>query len=359
LASLHPLPLPIGSTADTHHSVTALAPMQDVTDLSFMTTIGHYGCPDYFFTEYFRVHETSRLDKHILKSITENATDRPVFAQLIGESIPDLVRTTELLSHYPIAGIDLNMGCPAPRIYRKNVGGGLLRDPDKIDQILGALRSIVPGRLTVKMRIGFEDSNLFDQLLELIDRHDIDLLSLHGRTVKEMYHGAVHYDLIAHAVQRLRCPVFANGNISSAQAALAVLNQTQAAGVMVGRAAIRNPWIFSQIRQAVAGQPVSIVTLPEVRDYIDRLYRMQKVQDVPEKARMSHLKMYLNYIGQGVDPAGLFLREMRRAQTEVELFDICDRALLDGGDRIFADEPYAGLFARPKSETNQFVTNPS
>jgi tRNA-dihydrouridine synthase B len=350
--------LPIGPTSDTNNAVTALAPMQDVTDLSFMTTIGHYGCPDYFFTEYFRVHETSRLDKHILKSITENATDRPVFAQLIGESIPDLVRIVALLRHYPIAGIDLNMGCPAPRIYRKNVGGGLLRDPDKIDQILGALRSVVSGRLTVKMRIGFEDSHLFDRLLDLIDRHDIDLVSLHGRTVKEMYHGAVNYDLIAQAVQRLRCPVFANGNISSARAALAVLAQTQAAGVMVGRAAIRNPWIFSQIRQALAGQPISIVTLPEVRDYIDRLYRMQKVQDVPEKARMSHLKMYLNYIGQGVDPGGLFLREMRRAQTEVELFDCCDRALLEGGNRIFADEPYAGLFARPKSETTPLVTHP-
>lgn len=331
--------------------------MQDVTDLSFMTTIAGYGCPDYFFTEYFRVHETSRLDKPILRSITENKTDRPIFAQLIGESIPDLVRTAELLSHYPIAGIDLNMGCPAPRIYRKNVGGGLLRDLDKVDQILGALRSAIPGRFTVKMRIGFEDTSQFDRLLALIDRHDIDLLSLHGRTVKEMYHGTVNYDLIAHAVQRSRCPVLANGNISSARTALAVLSTTKASGVMVGRAAIRNPWIFKQIREAVSGQPISRVTLAEVRDYIDRLYQMQKVQTVPEKARMSHLKMYLNYIGQGVDAAGLFLRDMRRAQSEAELFSICDRALLAEGDRWFADEPYEGLFARPKSEAN-VVTSP-
>ena len=105
-------------------AVTALAPMQDVTDLDFMNAIAEYGCPDYFFTEYFRVHETSRLDKPILRSIVENTTNRPIFAQMIGESIPDLVRTARLLSQYPIAGIDLNMGCPAPRIYRKNVGGG-------------------------------------------------------------------------------------------------------------------------------------------------------------------------------------------------------------------------------------------
>ncbi len=332
-------------------SLTALAPMQDVTDVCFINAIAEYGAPDYFFTEYFRVHGNSGVDKYILRSITENTTNRPVFAQMIGESIPDLVRTAKLLSHYPIAGIDLNMGCPAPRVYRKNVGGGLLKDPDRIDRILGELRSAVTGRLTVKMRVGFEDTSQFDRLLELIDEHQIDLLSLHGRTVKEGYHGNVHYDLIAHAVARLSCPVLANGNVSSAGSAMSILSQTQAAGVMIGRAAIRNPWIFSQIRQALAGMPVSIVKLSQVRGYIDRLYQMQKVQAVPEKSRVSHLKMYLNYIGQGVDSDGVFLRDMRKAQTAAEIFDICDRELLSYPDRPFSSEPYLGLFARPKCES--------
>jgi tRNA-dihydrouridine synthase B len=333
--------------------LTALAPMQDVTDVCFMQVIAHYGCPDYFFTEYFRVHESSAVDKHILRSITENTTGRPVFAQMIGENVSDLARTAKLLSHYPIAGIDLNMGCPAPRIYRKNVGGGLLRDPDKIDRILGELRSTVDGLLTVKMRIGFEDTANFDQILNLIDKHQIDLLSLHGRTVKDMYHGVVHYDLIAHAVQRLACPVLANGNISSAATALTVLAQTQAAGAMIGRAAIRNPWIFQQVRQALAGEPVLVVTLEQVREYIDRLHQMQITQKIPERGRVSNLKMYLNYIGQGVDVAGVFLRDMRRAQTEEELLGICDRDLLSHPQSPFAVEPYSGLFARPQSETQK------
>ncbi len=330
--------------------LTALAPMQDITDLCFMKTIAEYGCPDYFFTEYFRVHESSRLDQHILRSITENTTNRPIFAQMIGENIPDLVRIAQLLSRYPIAGIDLNMGCPAPKIYRKHVGGGLLRDPDRIDRILGELRSHVAGRLTVKMRIGFEDTANFERILSLIDRHEIDLLSLHGRTVKEMYGSKVHYDLIAHAVQRLRCPVLANGNVTSAATAMAVLSQTQAAGVMIGRSAIRNPWIFRQIREAVSGQEISSVTLAQVRHYIDRLYRSQLEKSVPEKSRVSHLKMYLNYIGQGVDAAGIFLRDMRTAQTEAELFGVCDRELLGHPTRLFAPEPYPGLFARYRAE---------
>jgi tRNA-dihydrouridine synthase B len=350
---------PVGVAAKQEHLVathelasalTALAPMQDVTDVCFMNMIASYGCPDYFFTEYFRVHESSRLEKHILRAITENDTNRPIFAQMIGESIPDLVRTVKLLVRYPIAGIDLNMGCPAPKIYRKNVGGGLLRDPDQIDRILGELRAAVDGRLTVKMRIGFEDTSNFDRVLDSIDRHQIDMLSLHGRTVKEMYHGEVHYDLIAHAVKRLRCPVLANGNVTSATTAIAILDQTQAAGVMVGRSAIRNPWIFKQIREALAGEPVSTVTLAQVRDYIDRLYQMPKVQAIQDKSRISHLKMYLNYIGQGVDPGGVFLRDMRKAQTEAELFGVCDRQLLTYPDQLFAASPYEGLWARPQAE---------
>jgi tRNA-dihydrouridine synthase B len=331
-------------------AVTALAPMQDVTDICFMNVIAAYGCPDYFFTEYFRVHESSRLDKYILRSITENTTGRPIFAQMIGESIPDLVRIAKSLSDYPVAGIDLNMGCPAPRIYRKHVGGGLLRDPDKIDRILGELRANVAGRLTVKMRIGFEDTSEFDRVLNLINKHQIDLLSLHGRTVKEAYHGAVHYDAIAQAVQKLACPVLANGNVSSALTAISVLSQTQAAGVMVGRSAIRNPWIFKQIREALSGQEISVVTLEQVRGYIDRIYQMSQVKVVAEKSRVSHLKMYLNYIGQSVDAAGMFLREMRKAQTEVELFGICDRYLLTQPQEVFSPDPYPGIFARPKCE---------
>jgi len=320
-------------------ALTALAPMQDVTDLFFMSVIASYGSPDYFFTEYFRVHSSSTLNQKILRSITENATGRPIFAQLIGESIPDLIRTARALSCYPIAGIDLNLGCPAPRIYRKNVGGGLLRDPEKVNQILGELRRVVNGRLTVKMRIGFENTANFDCLLDLINQHDIDLLSLHGRTVKQMYYGAVHYDLIAHAVLRVNCPVLANGNITSASSAAAVLSQTGAAGVMIGRAAIRNPWIFKQLRQYLNAQPVSIVTLAEVHNYIERLRQTTTALTVPERARVGYMKMYLNYIAQGVDTAGSFLRNIRLAQTETELFGACDRYLLSEPDREFASEP--------------------
>lgn len=331
--------------------LSALAPMQDVTDLPFMRLMAHYGAPDYYFTEFFRVHAQSRPEKHILRSIDENRTGRPVFAQLIGEDIGHMVRTVRELLHHPVAGIDLNMGCPAPKIYKKNVGGGLLRDPAKIDSLLGALRDAVPGLFTVKMRIGFDSTAPYETVLQLIDKHAVDLLSVHGRTVKEGYRSEVHYDFIATAARSVRCPVLANGNITSAAKAAAVLAETDAAGVMIGRHAIRNPWIFRQTRELLVGAPVFAPTLADVREYVDRLYRETRGPGIPEHAHVAKMKKYLNFVGQSVDAQGAFLHDMRRAMTAAELFAVCDRHLLSEPARSFASEPYAGVIARPNCES--------
>ena len=336
---------------------TALAPMQDVTDLAFMGVVAHYGAPDFFFTEFFRVHAQSRPEKHILRSIDENATGRPVFAQLIGEDLGHLTRTVDELLRHKVAGIDLNLGCPAPKVYKKNVGGGLLREPGRIAQILAALRAAVPGLFTVKMRIGFDDTSRFDEIIDLVNAHHVDLLTVHGRTVKEMYRSDVHYDFIARAVARARCPVLANGNVTSAARAAAIIADTRAAGVMIGRHAIRNPWIFRQCREQFARGSATRTTLSEVRDYVGRLYRATQTPGIPEHMHVNKMKKYLNFVGQSVDGTGAFLHEMRRAETEVGLFSVCDRHLLTEPTREFSPEPYPGVIARPNCETPNAATD--
>src|SRR5436309_2454023 len=201
----------------------ALAPMQDVTDLPFLKLMAAYGGADLYFTEYFRVHATSRLEKHILQSITDNPTGQPIIAQMIGNDIPSLVRTARELQEYPVVAVDLNLGCPAPVVYRKCAGGGLLREPERIDAILGALRDAISIKFTVKTRIGFDSARVFDELLPIFAKHSIDLLTVHGRTVVEMYRTEVHYDYIARAVRELPFPVLANGNVYSARNAAEIL----------------------------------------------------------------------------------------------------------------------------------------
>ncbi|MFO8026180.1 MAG: tRNA-dihydrouridine synthase family protein [Opitutales bacterium] len=337
--------------------LTALAPMQDVTTLPFMRLLGKYGAPDLLFTEYFRVHGHSRLEPHIVDSILHHGTGRPVFAQLIGESLPDLERTVEAIraAELPVAGIDLNMGCPAPKVYKKNVGGGLLRDPAKVDEILGCLRAAVSGRFTVKMRIGFEDDRHFEAILDLIEKHQVDLLSLHARTVKEAYRSEVHYDYIKRAAGRVPCPVLANGNITSVAKAQRVLDETGSAGVMIGRHCIRNPWIFRQLREHFAGEPIYTPTLADVRQYVEDLYEATTLPDREGRHHINHLKKFLNFVGLSVDTDGQFLHDMRRAKSKEELDEICDRHLIDAGRATepFPAEPIKGLVARPNCETAQ------
>ncbi|MGE9292216.1 MAG: tRNA dihydrouridine synthase [Puniceicoccales bacterium] len=343
---------PLPETLIPGQPPSALAPMQDVTTLPFMRVVSELGAPDYFFTEYFRVYEHSRLIPYILSSITENPSGRPVFAQLIGEHLESMAHTARELQAYPIAGVDLNLGCPAPKVYKKNVGGGLLRDPDHVNRLLGTLREACPGRFTVKMRIGFDSTEYYEELLGLINKHGIDLLSVHGRTVKEMYRGEVHYDFIQQAVQAVNCPVLANGNITSVPKARAVLAATGAAGIMMGRSAIRNPWLFRQWREAAAGQKYFRPTLGDVRIYIDKLWAATLRPGSPPKRHIAYMKKFLNFVGQSVDPESRFLKAMRRAQTPAELFTVCDEHLVNDGaaERPYAEEPYAGVIARPNHE---------
>src|SRR3954468_3619242 len=166
---IHPPSLP--SLLANPEPILALAPMQDVTDLAFWNLMSRYDGADLYVTEYFRVHPDSRLDPHILASITENPTGRPVVAQMMGNDIPGLVRAAKELQQHPIAAVDLNLGCPVPVVNRKCAGGGLPRDPQHADGIRRALRDAVTIPFTVKTRLGFDDSAGFDDLLAIFARH--------------------------------------------------------------------------------------------------------------------------------------------------------------------------------------------
>jgi len=318
--------------------VLILAPMQDVTDLPFMRVMERFGGPDLYVTEYFRVYLTSRLSPYILRSIDENPTGKPVFAQMIGQDLPSLLRTARELAEHPIAGLDLNLGCPAPVVCRKDAGGGLLRNPAKVDRILGALREAIPGRLTVKTRVGFEDPDEFEALLEVFRRHALDALAIHGRTVKERYQSPVHPDCIRRAVEVMPCPVIANGNVVDVETGRSVLAQTGAAGVMIGRGAIRNPWLFDQLRAAFTGGTSPQPRNRDLLEYLQMLWEetAREQRKVYRGDKQVHkMKRYVAYLTQGLDPA--FDYAILRSKEEEEFFRICTEFLAN--DRPVPDLP--------------------
>lgn len=312
-----------------HRPALVLAPMQDVTDLPFMRLMARHGGPDVFVTEYFRVTPDSRPDAQTLRSITENETGRPVLAQMIGQDIPALVRTARLLEKLPVAGIDLNLGCPAPVVCRKDAGGGLLRQPERVDEILRALREAIQGRFTVKCRVGFASPEEFPRLLEVFQRHDIQALTVHGRTVKEAYKTPVHADRVAEAVRSMRCPVVANGNVVDVPTGLAYLEQTGAAGLMLGRGAIRHPWLFEQLRAHWEGRPAPQPTTRDLLAYIHELYDVTAAfhPQFEPRLHVQKMKRYMVFISTGIAD-GQFEHRIRRVDTEEVFFEIC-REYLD------------------------------
>ncbi|MFZ4775849.1 MAG: tRNA dihydrouridine synthase [Terrimicrobiaceae bacterium] len=305
--------------------VLALAPMQDVTDWAFWKLIAGYGGPDLYFTEYFRVSPGYRLHRSILKSIVDNPTGKPAIAQLIGNDVEWMVRSAQQLERHPVAGVDLNLGCPAPVVYRKCAGGGLLRDPERIDQLLRALRAGISGCFTVKTRLGFESPSEFDRLLDIFSSHRLDLLTVHARTVAEKYGAHVHLDRVAEAVRRMPCPVMANGNVNSVADARLVLEQTGAQGLMIGRGAIRNPWIFQQIRDSFEGREPTLPTGRDVLAYVEALYESTSPEGVSEKCQVHKMKKYMNFLGEGISQE--FVNAIRRVMTKPGFFQICRAAL--------------------------------
>ncbi len=301
--------------------------MQEVTDLPFWRTLAQCGGgADLYITEYFRVHIHSTLEKGILASILKNPTGRPIIAQMIGQDLAEMRRTArQLLEHPEVSGIDINLGCPAPVVCSKNAGGGLLRNLEQVNRILGELREECGERwFTVKTRVGFDCEDEFSGLLDVFAAHAIDMLSVHGRTVKERYQTPVHTDAVQAAVARLPCPVVANGNVVDVASGAGYLAKTGAAGLMVGRGAIRNPWIFAQLREHLAGRVAPIVRRSDLLNYIQILWdetaqaRVELGKDFSEKRHVQKMKRYLNYVLAGLGDD--LEHQSRRTKEKDELF---------------------------------------
>ena len=248
--------------------ILALAPMQDVTDAAFMRVLARVGSlPDFFVTPYFRsTRTTCAMSEEPLRCIRENTTGVPIWAQLAGSEPQALLRDARELLRLPIAGINLNAGCPSPLVNRHGAGAGLLRELPRLREVCMALRELLPpGQFSIKCRLGWADAAEFPAILEILREAQPDLLMVHARTRRELYGGAPHRQAVHMAVQHMPCPVLANGDIDTPAAAAEWVGSTRAAGVMIGRGAVRQPYIFRMLR---GGSPP---TPQEMAEYFDIL----------------------------------------------------------------------------------------
>ncbi|MDR2420017.1 MAG: tRNA-dihydrouridine synthase family protein [Puniceicoccales bacterium] len=317
--------------------------MKGLTKPFFIRILRQLGTlPDIVVSEFLRVHPTSSIDLDIQELLKESQRRAyKLYIQLLGEDVASFTRIIhQLEDQYSFDGINLNFGCPMPKIYRKNVGGALLKNIDQLERILSAVRQSTSLALSVKMRVGFSDDRFFSKILELIEQYRIDILFLHARTVEERYSASVHYFYVAHAASQLTCPVFANGDIQNSEQAHQIQATTLCAGVMIGRAAIRYPWIFQEIIRT--SPPTSFeISFRDVQNYISLIWE-ELCRQRSEIAAIHALKAFLKHIALGIDDHGKFLHDATRITHFHELQELL--SFLEKRENcIYQNVPYPNL----------------
>lgn len=235
-----------------------LAPMAGFTDRAMRLVCHKYGC-EYSVTEMVSAKAVCFRDKktHALARIMED--EGPCAVQIFGSEPEIMAQASEVLSHgeaggVPPLAIDINMGCPVPKVFSNGEGSALMKNPDLIYKIVKAVSSGISIPTTVKMRAGIDKSSVNAVECAIAAQEGgASLVTVHGRTRAEMYSGKADMEIIKNVKQSLYIPVIANGDISSGKDAIRVLCQTGADGIMVGRCAIGNPFIFSDIISALSG----------------------------------------------------------------------------------------------------------
>lgn len=275
--------------------LVALAPMQDVTDLAFLRTLARLGSlPDMLVTPYFRSsHASCAMAEAQVRMARENETGVPLLAQLAGSEPAALARDARVLMQLPVAGINLNAGCPSPLVNRHGAGAALLRGLPTLGEALKALRDAVPpGQLSVKCRLGWSGADEFPAVVETLAECHPDMVMVHARTRQQLYGGSPHEEAVKWAVKRLACPVLGNGDIAALPQARHWLQAVSPAGIMIGRGAVRNPYLFRMLRGGEAPSPGEMQLYYHV--LFEEIGRLLPACS-PEASHCNRMKKYLSF----------------------------------------------------------------
>jgi len=227
-----------------------LAPLAGYTDLPFRSVVKQFGC-DLTFSEMINVNAIAYNNEKTKKMMEKSPFEKPYFIQIAANNVENAIKAVEIINEIEwIDGIDINLGCPVNKARRSGFGGVLLKDENKelLKEIVKAIVNTSKKIVSVKMRLGFDEVVAVDRA-KLLEDLGIKFLTVHGRTVKQMYKGKANYEEIKKVVEAVNIPVIANGDITNYQKAKYVLDYTKAKGVAIGRGAIGRPWIFLEMKQ--------------------------------------------------------------------------------------------------------------
>jgi len=225
-----------------------LAPMAGVTDLAYRLLARECGA-DITVTEFTAAAGLTRRNAYSWLKVESDARENPFIAQIFGGDVSEMVRAVELL-HDRADVIDINFGCPAPKVCRNDAGAALLRDPDRVVEMVRACIEAATIPITVKMRLGTGSGpNTALEICKRLESEGVERICIHGRTLRQRYAGEADWSQIREVIEAVDIPVIANGDVVDAHSAAACLDATGAAGLMIGRSAIGRPTVFHDIKR--------------------------------------------------------------------------------------------------------------
>jgi len=303
-----------------------LAPMAGVSNLPMRLLSREFGAA-MGFTETVSAKGLV-LGGHKSRRLLETSPrEEPVAFQLFGAEPEVLGRACAMLADEGAAWIDLNMGCPVPKFIRNGAGSALMREPLRAAAVIRAMRGSFHGTLSVKMRAGWDErSRNAPEIARIAAAEGAELVTVHGRTRSQFYRGSPDREIIRRVVEAVpEIPVLANGDVTEPQHAFDLLRETGAAGVMIGRGATGNPWIFRAILERARGGELPEPTAEERFRVLERHIGLMR-RSFPDDLQLArNLKKYLAAYSRGLSGAALFRTRVNESDDLGEILRLsCD-----------------------------------
>lgn len=271
-----------------------LAPMEGVGDRCFRKAMATSGGFDEAVKDFLRVPRNAHIESLAVEYESQELSPLPLAAQLMG-SDPDLMAAmAQALEKRGAPRIDFNCGCPSKIVTGRGAGSSLLQDPSFLHEVAKAMVKAVKIPVTIKMRSGFEDTSLFAENLKAAEESGVAYITLHPRTKVDGYGPPARWDLIAEAKRIVHIPVVGNGDILTVEDALKMLKTTGCDALMIGRGAVRNPFLFQEIRSHFKG-PTYIPSEDSLKTYF-ATYLAAIPENTTAKVRVNKVKQILSFM---------------------------------------------------------------
>ena len=292
-----------------------LAPMAGITDSPFRSLARELGCPA-VFTEMVSAEGTIRGQGGTLRLLSFQPSEHPVIAQIFGSRPEIMADAARRCQEHGFDAVDINMGCPVKKVIRHGAGAALMRQPGTAARIVAAVRRAVSVPVLAKLRSGWspEEINAVDLACRLADS-GLDAVTVHPRTRNQFYSGSADWQIIAQVAAAVDVPVIGNGDLRTVADAERMRRQTGCAGVMVGRAALGNPWLL--------GRMAGVLTTPPGRDEIHRVFciHLEKMINWIGSQRRAVMRMrkHVVWYTRGVEGAATLRRGLKDLHTAADM----------------------------------------